>query len=76
MGRCFSVDYPCGASLILLVKHPDYPEFNIWDSIIAPFWTNKFVDARNNTPEPKPLPAILNNYNFNSMNSTLVRGWA
>ena len=59
-----------------LIKNSNYPQFNIWGPIIAPFWTQKFADAKTHTSEPNPLPEILNNYDFIGMSATLVRGWA
>lgn len=57
------------------IYNPKYPQFNIWNSTIQPFWEKKFAEAQTSTTPPSPLPTILNNYNFSSMNLTLMRGW-
>lgn len=31
------------------IKNDAFPQFNIWAPIIAPFWTQKFIDAKTHT---------------------------
>lgn len=75
VGRCFSPLYPCKQSLINPLYNQTYTEFNIWNGIIGPFWSNWLSEAMNTTAPPSPTPAILNNYNFTNMTNAQMRGW-
>lgn len=47
----------------------------LWDSTIAPFWSQKFLTAKKTATPPNPLPSLLNEYQFDQMSSDQKRGW-
>lgn len=75
LGRCFTATYPCLTSLLTITNDVKYPQYNLWNPLIAPFWQQKVDTARNGTTPPNPLPASFNYYNFSNMTLPQTRGW-